>query len=419
MRNFAIAAAAVLAASACLADIAPNPLMTGGTNLTVRGEANAVPVTMLWEEVDLTPTPARNTVRAVFLLKNTSAAPAEMEVGFPSYYEMPMQDFAVEIDANKALGELKKDDVVSGPMKKHLFTYWMCWPMKFAPGQERKVTVSYWVKPQSENRTRRQTTANGRPTTVSELVMFAGNLPDDLRDKVGARESGYVLRTGAGWAGTIGKATIRLHYGEGFAKEAVTWMNPAKGWTFDKAGNTDTLVLENLKPKGEDDIAYNWCVGGAEADKRLLMDALKAGKLSVPARKDLLTYLGWNAYALKRPKLTADQLEVLTRMVAPDGPGFDPSQLADFGSWTFYQSAYRDVWHAYRDGNQTAKATGEGQAYGEFLRGLLTVKQAEADKAQREPDKKAIAEQVAGIKKDLAEVEEFLKANPAGAATRP
>lgn len=371
---------------------------------------------MLWEEVDLRPSPARNAVKAVFLLKNTSESPVELEVGFPSYFRMPLEDFAVVVDDSKALGELKKDGP-AGPKK--IFTYWMCWPMKFAPGQGRKVTVSYWVAPAIANSVRRLTTGGGRATATSERVMPADNVPEEIRDKVGARESGYVLRTGSGWAGVIGKATIRLHYGQGLSKDTVAWLQPAKGWKYDQADSVDTLVLENLEPKAEDDISYGWLVGNSQNDKLLLMEALKAGKLSPPAQKDLLAYLGWNHYAVKRPKATAEQLEVLTRMVAPVGPGFEQSQLADYTTYSLYQQVYREVWQSYRDSGQTAKALPAAQAFQRFLQGLLKIKQEETEKSQVKTDKPILARQTEAVQKELAEVEEFLKNNLVGGSAKP
>ncbi len=403
-----------LAAPFCLADMAPNPLLTGGTNLALRGEAKTTPVTMLWEEVDLRPSVAQNAVKAVFLLKNPSELPVELEVGFPSYFQMPLQDFTVEVDGSKSAGEVKKDGP-AGPKK--MFTYWMCWPMKFAPGQEHKVTVSYWVAPEMAKFVRRPATGKDRAATMNEPVILAGNLPEDLRDQVGARESGYVLRTGAGWAGTIGKATIRLHYGPGFAKESVAWMQPEKMWKFNEAEKVDTLMLENLKPTATDDISYSWRVGTVENDKKLVMTALKAGKLSPPALKDLLIYLGWTFYAVKS-KPTAEQLEVLTSLVAPVGPGFDPSQLADITSYMFYHKVYQQVWQFYRDGGQTDKAVPTAQAFQSFLQGLAKVKQAEAEKSQAEADKKILSKQTEDVQKELAELDEFLKNNPAASTAK-
>ena len=99
---------------------------------------------------------------------------------------------------------------------------------------------------------------------------------------MGAKSSGYILRTGAASRDTIGKATIRLHYGEQFKKDLVTNLAPAKGWTFDESANTSTLILDHIKPTSADNIAYQWRLADPETEKAKLMEALRAGKRPRP-----------------------------------------------------------------------------------------------------------------------------------------
>ncbi len=270
--------------------------MTGGNTPAVHGGKD-VPVSMVWEEVDLRPSAGRNEVVALFGLKNVGDEPAEFEVGFPSFFKMPMKDFVIEIDGEKAEAVLKKDQT-QGP--KRIFIYWMCWPMKFAAGQEHKVKVSYWVEPESARYVSRTATVKGRPTTINEPAISGEGLESPLREQVGAKSSGYILRTGAAWRDTIGKATIRLHYGEQFKKDLVTNLAPAKGWTFDESANTSTLILDHIKPTSADDIAYQWRLADPETEKAKLMEALRDGKLSTAARMQLAEVMGYNMHAVKR-----------------------------------------------------------------------------------------------------------------------
>ena len=124
-RTMIVAACLVLSGGLAWADIAPDPLITGGATLTLKeAKDKDFAVTMAEEVVDLTPTAERNTVTAEFKLKNTADKPATLEVGFPSWFGQPLQDFAVTIDGNKQLAEVKKEEFKSP--HKTTFKFWMC-----------------------------------------------------------------------------------------------------------------------------------------------------------------------------------------------------------------------------------------------------------------------------------------------------
>src|SRR5262249_11394088 len=135
--------ALLTAAPLLRADIAPNPLTTGGTNLTFQATSKPVPGTMVWEGVDLDPSREKNRVEGGFLTKDSGKEDVQITVGFPSYFRMPLEDFRLEVDGKKVLAEVQK---TGGEGRKRIFTYWMCWPMKFAAGTEYKIRVSYWCK---------------------------------------------------------------------------------------------------------------------------------------------------------------------------------------------------------------------------------------------------------------------------------
>src|ERR1039457_5943594 len=103
--------------------------------------------------------------------------------------------------------------------------------MTFDKGQERNVTVTYWVALDKQP-----------PGSLGRLMA----LPQDGADKISVCTSGYVLRAGAAWQGNIGEATIRLHYGQQVKKSSMVSMTPKDGWTYDEKSDIDTLVGENF-----------------------------------------------------------------------------------------------------------------------------------------------------------------------------
>jgi hypothetical protein len=338
-----------LAVLLALADIAPDPLMTGGNALSAK--SRGVPVEMAWEEVDLTPSAEKNAVRAVFGLRNTGSEAVEFEVGFPSYFEMPLQDFALEVDGKKELAEVKKVEL-GGPKK--LFEYWMCWSMKFDKGQERKVEVRYWVK-----------TAPGR----SDL--YHRELPKDLAAKINPLASGYVLRTGAGWAGRIGRAVVRLHYGavkRGWIKE----LQPARGWAYDAKADVDTLTLTDFEPDEGSDISYRFSLCTERDEAQLLEKALKEKRLDPWAQQRLLQLVEGkeNVLGLDEARRAARVRETLEWMVPPVGPAADQGKISR-GAEKIVREAFRRLLKLYQDSGEAAKAKAVAKPFLAFLKVML------------------------------------------------
>ncbi len=229
MKHASILAMVLTATAAiALADIAPEPLITGGATLTPRN-AKDLTVALTEEVVDLTPSPQRNTVTAVFTLKNTGDKPATLDVGFVNFYGEALKDTAVEIDGKKQLAEVTRETLPSGPYKT-ITKCWLTWPMTFDKGQTRTVKVSYWVE-------------MGRTRLITMT-----QLPKDVNDQVAPCCSGFVLRTGAAWLGNTSKGTFRLHYSDQVKKSLLTIQSPKDGWKYDEASNTDTLTLADFKP---------------------------------------------------------------------------------------------------------------------------------------------------------------------------
>jgi hypothetical protein len=357
-----------------MADVAPNPLITGGA--TVSGmDMKDTPVSMDWEEVDLYPSAQKNSVTAVFLLKNTSDKETTLQVGFPAYGEMPLKDFVVEIDGQKAAAELKKEDLTFkvGPMKKTRHMEWMVWPMTFAGGAEKKVKVTYWVAPEIARGWTHHEVINGRPTTVVDELpnVAATSLPADVKAKVGALHSGYVLHTGAGWHGKIGKAVLRLHYGDEVRKDQLVFTAGEGKWAYDDKTNVDTLTLADFEPTEQSDIAYQYRVLTQEEQYKLLAEGLRKGQLDAPTR---ILVLGM-VQSGKCPKdlSEADRakllIETMEFVVPPQGAAIDWSKSYPRLE-NEIQAVYDKLLAQYKATGQKDKAQALADAYAKSVDAL-------------------------------------------------
>jgi len=132
--------------------------------------------------------------RAVFQFVNESAEPQTILMGFPGEAEQRedapgghprLHDFRTWVDGEEVgvkeeRGLQPAGDRAASSSSWYTFTpsSWYTFTVEFAPGESRCITNTYWA----------------RSTGWSNGEMMAG----------------YVLTTGALWAGTIGRATIRL-----------------------------------------------------------------------------------------------------------------------------------------------------------------------------------------------------------------
>lgn len=339
----------MLCAPAGRADVAPEPLMTGGNNPSPRAKTE---VAMEWEEVDLTMSAEKNETSAVFGLKNRGKEATEFEVGFPSYYKMPLEDFSVTIDGVKQMAEVKKEGQKNWKGYE-TFTYWMCWTMKFDPGQEHKVEVKYWVKPET-----------GRE-------LFMDDLPDELKPKIAMHSSGYVLRTGKDWAGKIGKATIRMHYSDAVTKGNLAGRSPEKGWSYDDKAKIDTLTLTDLEPDDSSDIHYSYYATSAKDRTNLLIDALKEKKIGPWSMEHLMDLLvKKNALGLGKEELAKKSAEVQEMMLPPLGKTFDQTKISP-GAEDVLRKTFQRVVAMKEKTNDPAGLEKIASAYEKFLANMM------------------------------------------------
>ncbi|MCW8132058.1 MAG: hypothetical protein KIS92_17050 [Planctomycetota bacterium] len=343
----------MLAAPVGRADVAPEPLMTGGNNPSPRAKTE---VAMVWEEVDLRVSAEKNETTAVFGLKNLGGSATEFEVGFPSYFEMPLQDFSVTIDGEKHLAAVKKEGVKDFRGRER-FTYWMCWTMKFEPGQERKVEVKYWVKPEVRHE------------------LYTRELSEAMQGKLCEMNSGYVLRTGRDWAGSIGKAVIRVHYNESVTKQNLTFGGAKRNWVYDPKTNTDTLTLKDLEPDDSSDISYSFYAASPKERAETLTGLLKEKKLQPWSMQCLLDLLEKkNALGLAKEDLAKKTGEILDLMTEQ---AYDQAKLSP-GAEDVVLKVYRRALAGHQAAQDAGGARKIAQPYEKFMAFML-----ERDKAYK------------------------------------
>ncbi|MFH1226314.1 MAG: hypothetical protein V1701_00245 [Planctomycetota bacterium] len=351
----------VAAVSFSRADIAPEPLTTGGTSLADKNKSQSVK--MAWEEVDIYPSPEKNKVVALFGMKNESDKDAELEVGFPSYFEVKLNDFELEIDGNKQSADVKKESLPDSQQhylaekdpSKRIFTYWMCWNMKFSAGKEHQIKVSYWVKTER----------------ISE-GLWIKNLTPELKAKLWPYRSGYVLRTGADWAGNIGKAIIRLHYNDAVKKPLATLLSHKDKWQYDEKTDIDTLTLIDFKPNRSSDIEYSYKLCTASEEAKILAEAIKDKKLDPWAQEHLLQLIEDKNNSLKLPDEEKNNLviETLEWMVPPVGPEVDQAKITR-GAEAIVQKAYQRLFKNYLATAQDLQAASLASYYQRFIKFML------------------------------------------------
>jgi len=418
----------------------------GGTALQPKNAVTTVAMTR--EDVDLYPALSKVEVKAVFALKNIGDKEVQLEVGFPILGDSQLKDFTVAIDGRekpevKTLPAPKKkeeqeDRAPADPSmpdnadKEYAFSGWMFWTMKFAAGQERRVDVAYWYEPR-----------------ISDWLVQDKDAKE-LHDKVAWRDAGYIVRTGAGWAGNIGRGTFRIHWSREVPKANVRslrppWVgfgDPGGAWRYDAATETDTLVLNAFKPDNACDIGISYKRVSSVEEVSLLTATLKRGQLGMYqacrnyAFEHLVQLIDpdfFPPYSANRRLLTGEAspfstkeraarlIEVLEYCVPPLGPeGFEQKSgeeksvdaLGAHPTECLVFRAYETLFTHYLQTGQADKARPLASPYKavcEALQGYCR-KHIETKSGINE---KMLAEELWKIKRRLAELEQFLSAgNP-------
>ncbi|MBI3271024.1 MAG: hypothetical protein HYZ53_18620 [Planctomycetes bacterium] len=181
------------------ADVGPTPVR--GVMLGPRTESD---VRLAAEEVTLRLRRDRCEVTAEFSLENEGAT-KEIEVGFPDAGTVDgprdsqtlLRDLQVKVDGKAVVPAYRPDPPSQDGQVS--FRGWSVFPVRFAQGARTAISVAYWTPPQ--------------PVERLALLPTCAVL--------------YVLRTGAAWKGTIGRARVALRLEDGLTRSHLRGLTPA------------------------------------------------------------------------------------------------------------------------------------------------------------------------------------------------
>jgi hypothetical protein len=265
----------------CLPDVAPNPVPRAGETIAPR---RPTAVEMSSETVRIWLQEDTAKIEASFVLLNTGNVKEDLEVGFPTAAQprnytwnskegmkvtewgpSTIENFQATVD-----GQAVKPAPKSST-DKNAHQGWMCWLMSFDGGQKRDVKVSY--------------TVHTRDDAYSE--------PSCLLN----RQVTYILKTGAGWKGNIGEATIILDLG-GMSGENILRTAPEPT---SKEGSAWTWTMKDFEPNADILVQYRFYANAKEAVEKLEAKLKKNG-----SDNEALIDYAENLLALEQPARAAE-----------------------------------------------------------------------------------------------------------------
>jgi hypothetical protein len=352
-----LCAALLAAAVPCMwsmADRAPSPPVVRSFSPDPDGKSDVVRMT--WQEVDLYPSPERIRVEVVFGAKNAGSSAVEYEVGFPAYRGEILRDFTVEMDGVRK--PTKRKDALKNARSARDFPYWICWQERFAAGQASTIKVSYWVAPAH---------ASYRQWHQEGYTRWIGDGASRTRNALRSYYGRYTLQTGAAWAGTIGKAVIRIHYSDEVKKEltgidTIRYATRTRGkrlrprrtvraaarpdaWVYDPATQTDSLTLRDFEPTPGSDIGFCFRRCTPQREAEMLTALLREKRLHPAVSQRLVNLLRSDGLGLgeseKRARLIEAREWLVTAASAPGWPdlGFKAQRWLDRSIRTSYAEA--------------------------------------------------------------------------------
>lgn len=204
----AVAVAAGLAASPTLADIAPEPL-SGGES--IGSPSFSTGVSMAEETVTLTVGRKECRTVAVFQMKNATDKPVTMQVGFPVFHTTDLLDFKASVGGDPV--------AVTGHPKTRRGRGWKLWETTFPAGETTEIVVSY-----------RHELSQRYSWSVGSLYEDLGRHVKDAateeelapyKNRFVKHDVHYILRTGRGWDGPIGRCRIEVAFKDGLSLDNV------------------------------------------------------------------------------------------------------------------------------------------------------------------------------------------------------
>lgn len=205
---FAVGLSTLVAASPALADIAPEPLSGGESFGSPTGAAY---VAMAEETVTLKVGRKECRTVAVFQMKNLSDNDVTMRVGFPVFHTTDLLDFEASVEGDPVK--------VTGHPKTRRGRGWKLWEMTFPASKTTEVVVSY-----------RHELSQRYSWGIGALYEDLGRHVKDaakeeelapLKGRFVKHDVHYILRTGRGWAGPIGRCRIEVEFQDGLSLDNV------------------------------------------------------------------------------------------------------------------------------------------------------------------------------------------------------
>jgi hypothetical protein len=290
-------AMALISIGSMLPDVAPNPVPRVGETIAPR-KSTAVEMSAETVRIWLQEDTAR--VEASFVLRNTGAEKEVLEVGFPTAAQpknyrwnsregmqvtewgpSSIMNFTATVD-----GQAVKPAPKTGT-DKNAYQGWMCWAMSFDGNQKRDVKVAY--------------TVNSRDDNYSE--------PSCLLN----RQVTYILKTGAGWKGNIGEATIILDLG-GMTSDNILRTAPDPT---EKGTSTWTWTIKDFEPNADILVQYRFYASSKEAVAKLEEKLKKNG-----SDNEALIDYAENLLALEQPLRAAEAFAKLHDAEKKEGNHF-------------------------------------------------------------------------------------------------
>jgi Domain of unknown function (DUF4424) len=189
------------------ADIAPDPLH-GGVSLGHLG-GKSDKIAMAEEEVNIKVDEKGCQVHVIFKMKNLTDEEVNMQIGFPASYPEDLVDFTVQADGKK-IEKIEKEEVYpdrpdGGRGKPRI---WRVWHQDFAASAITLIEVKY----------SNQHKLQDKLTLDNYRINWTPEEKKELESRMDIFRFEYILRSGAGWAGPIGKCAIKIDF-KGFTSE--------------------------------------------------------------------------------------------------------------------------------------------------------------------------------------------------------
>ena len=290
------------------ADVAPDPLR-GGRTLQFRSQygfaiKSGTDVQMVAETVQLRLTADRCFVNVSFRMKNTGDKSETFEVGFPADYRGELQKFRAAVDGK----EIKPDDKQLWRTRSHgrsvWRTYWKIWEMTFPQDESVKIDVSYETDLSGKQIKNPSFLAQERYFPNLAYVDGAKAEWEEMKSRLIYRKATYILTTGRGWKGPIGRCDINVEF-DGFKSENVILPLVPAGAQLHETGIR--WRLKDLEPETNVSIAYTPNISRKES--RELLERIHA---RMPDDLGIVWRLGGMYQAEGRPEAwVAVRLKIL------------------------------------------------------------------------------------------------------------